>query len=218
MDAILRYAFMDESGTVGAGTGTHFLVVAALTVSNPRELELPIRRVMKKFGTSLGSGEIKAADYEEAVILRLLKGIAAEDVVIIATLVDQRAIRVAPQDAEAIYRYAVTRTVRTLAKRFPRLELSIDKRYTNSHLRDLLERAIRDELENLPRQNVIIRQENSVSRKELQAADAVVWAIFQKYERGDSRFYDIIESKIAEEVVVRQQDWIKRKSPARGDF
>ena len=40
----LHYAFMDESGTVGAATGTHFLVVAVISLSNPRDVERPIRR------------------------------------------------------------------------------------------------------------------------------------------------------------------------------
>jgi len=60
MDEILHYAFMDESGTVGA-TGTRFLVVAALTTTRPRYLELIVRHALKKYRRSLKYGEIKAA-------------------------------------------------------------------------------------------------------------------------------------------------------------
>jgi len=50
----------------------------------------------------------------------------------------------------------------------------------------------------------------------LQAADAIAWTIFRKYERGDSRFYSIIKARIADETLVEQKDWLKRKSPLRG--
>lgn len=207
MDATLYYAFMDESGTVCVSNGTHFLIVAVLAASSLRDAERPVRHVMKKYGTSLGSGEIKAADFDETAILHLLSELAEEEIAVVATVVDQHAIRIPPKEIEEIYRRAAAWTVRTLAEQFPRLELSIDKRYTNAHLHRLLEKAIRDEVENLSHQNIIIQQENSVSRKGLQAVDAIAWAIFQKYERGNSRFYDVIAASILSETVIRQKDW-----------
>jgi len=209
MEALLQYAFMDESGTVGV-TGTHFLIVAATTLPNPRDVEKPIRnafrQALKKFGAEAVS-EVKASDLDEPVALRLLAEIAEKDVQVFITVVDQQAIRVPPRDKEEIYRQAVAGTVRRLAEKFPRLDLSIDKRHTNAHLRRLLEKAIRDEIETLPRQNVLIQQENSITRKELQAADAVAWAIFQKYEHHDLRFYEVIQSKVVDETVISQRDW-----------
>jgi len=209
MEALLQYAFMDESGTVGV-TGTHFLIVAAMTLPNPRDIEKPIRnafrQALKKFGAEAVS-EVKASDLDEPVVLRLLAEIAEKDVQVFITVVDQQAIRVPPRDKEEIYRQAVAGTVRRLAEKFPRLDLSIDKRHTNAHLRRLLEKAIRDEIETLPRQNVLIQQENSITRKELQAADAVAWAIFQKYEHHDLRFYEVIQSKVVDETVISQKDW-----------
>ena len=112
---------------------------------------------MKRFGSKLALSEVKATDFDESAILRLLSEIAEEDVTIVATVVDQYAIRYPPKEMESIYRQAAAWTVRRL--------------------------------------------------KELQAADAVAWAIFQKYERGDSRFYDVIESKIADETVIKHRDW-----------
>lgn len=210
MNTTLYYAFMDESGTVGVSTGTHFLVLAVTALSNPREVEKPIRNAFRQALKTFGAdkvNEVKASDFDEPVILRLLSEIAEKDIKIVATIVDQSAIRVPPRNMEEIYRQAAAWTIRRLAEDFPRLDLSIDKRYTNAHLRRLLEKAIRDEVESLPQQNILIQQENSITRKELQAADAVAWAIFQKYERGDARFYDVIESKIMNETVIRQKDW-----------
>ena len=207
MDTTLYYAFMDESGTVGISTGTHFLIVAILATPNPRNAERHVRRAMKKFGPNLGSGEIKAADFDESAILHLLSEIMEEEITIVTTIVDQYAIRFPPKDMEDIYRKAVAWTVRRLAEQFPHIDLTVDKRYTNARLRRLLEKAIRDEVENLPHQNILIQHENSVSRKALQAVDAIAWALFQKYERDDTRFYEVIAPSILNETVITQKDW-----------
>ena len=37
--------------------------------------------------------------------------------------------------------------------------------------------------------------------------DYIAWAIFQKYEAGDDRFYAIIRDKVVVEEVVQQRFW-----------
>ena len=84
----LQHAFLDESGTVGA-TGTHFLVVAVLSAESPRDLELPVRRALKKYGRSLTVGEIKATHASERTNLRMLDALASHEISIVAVIVDQ---------------------------------------------------------------------------------------------------------------------------------
>ncbi len=51
----------------------------------------------------------------------------------------------------------------------------------------------------------MIRQEDSLLAKELQAVDFIAWALFQKYERGNTKFYERIAPRIiAEELVTKQ--------------
>ena len=207
MPDLMHYAFIDESGTVGVPTGTRFLVVAALSASQPREIELPVRRALKKFGRSLSRGEIKAADFEESAIDRFLKEIVKQDVSILATIVDQNNIKTPPKEMEEIYRKTVARTIYRLVERWPRINICLDQRYTNKRQRFDLEERIRETIQDLPQKIVLIRQENSVNRKELQAVDAVCWAFFQKYERGGHRFYDIIAPKVILEEVIMEKDW-----------
>lgn len=206
MDATLHYAFMDESGTVGV-TGSHFLVVAVLTVAKPRDLEVPVRRAMKKTGRDLTAGEIKASRTNEKSNLRMLKIAANHATGIVAVIVDQRAISIPPKDPEEIYRQAVTRAIHILLKRFPKVDICLDKRYSNAAFRDKLEQHIRENVMDVFPQMAIIRQQSSHERKELQAVDAVAWAFFQKYERGDSRFYDVIASKVIAEEVISRKKW-----------
>jgi hypothetical protein len=63
------------------------------------------------------------------------------------------------------------------------------------------------ESSNIPRQIVVIRQEDSISIKELQAVDFIAWALYQKYEHNDVSFYKMISSLIIEEEIVSKQSW-----------
>jgi hypothetical protein len=63
------------------------------------------------------------------------------------------------------------------------------------------------EISNIPREIVIIRQEDSTSIKELQAVDFIAWGLYQKYEHNDVSFYKMISSLIIEEEIVSKQSW-----------
>ncbi len=150
---------------------------------------------------------MKAAVLEERIIERLLQSIVEEDIEIVTVIVDKRAILRPPKDPEDIYREAVTRAVAHCVERWPRIELFLDKRYTKRSLRFELERVVREGIAGLPQEVVLIRQEDSRNRKELQAVDHVAWAVFQKYEAGDDRFYNILKDKIVIEEVIRHHLW-----------
>jgi len=207
MPDLMHFAFIDESGTVGAETGTHFLIVAVICGDQARDIEIPVQRAQKKFGTSLASGEMKANSSREAVTLRLLKELAKEDIQILAIAVDQKAIVSAPNDKEDIYRIAVSRAVYHLVERWPRIQICLDQRYTNNQLRFELEKQIREEIVDLPQKVVLLRQLNSQAQRGLQAADFIAWAFFQKYEKSDCRFVDVLTSKIVQEEVIGRKFW-----------
>lgn len=215
MTDLMHYAFIDESGTVGAPGRTHYLVVAVLIAGRARDVEMPVRRALKKFGRSLRRGEIKAANFEESAIARFLREIAKVDVSILATIVNQSVIQRPPCEMEEIYRRAVAQTVYRLVERYPRIDICLDKRYTNQRHRFALEKHIRESIQDLPQKIVLIRQEDSVRCKELQAVDAVAWAMFQKYERGKDQFYEIISPRIMLEEFIEDEDWTKKESPGR---
>jgi hypothetical protein len=212
MTDLMHYAFMDESGTAGTETGTHFLVIAVICGNQARDIEIPVQRAQKKFGTSLASGEMKANTSREAVILRLLGELVKEDIQIVAVVVDQKAVVRSPRDGEEIYRQAVSRTVYHLVERWPRIQICLDQRYTNDKLRFELERRIREEIVDLPQKVVLIRQLNSQSQRGLQAADFIAWAFFQKYERSDNRFVDVLASRIVQEELIMKKAWPRGKA------
>lgn len=202
----MRYGFLDESGSADPFSGSRFLVVTVLTTNVPRPIELHVKRARKSLGRKARPDEMKAAVLEERVIERLLRSIVEEDVEIVAVVVDKRAILRPPKDPEDIYREPVTRAVAHCVQRWPRVELFLDKRYTKRSLRHELERVIREGIANW-QQVVLIRQEDSRNEKVLQAVDHVAWAIYQRYEAEDERFYAIIRNKIVVEEVIRHHLW-----------
>jgi hypothetical protein len=211
MTDLMHYAFIDESGTVGVQTGTHFIIIAVICGDNIRNIELPVQRALKKFGTSLASGELKANSSREAVVIRLLQDLIKENIEIIAIAVDQKSIIREPQDKEEIYRKAVSLAIYHLVERFPRIQICLDQRYTNDHLRFDLEKRIREEISELPHKIVLIQQLNSQSTRGLQAADFIAWSFFQKYEKDDCRFVDILSKKVIHEEVVLEKVWRKKR-------
>ena len=207
MTELMHYAFIDESGTVGVNTGTHFLVVALINTDTPREIELPVRRASKKYGRSLKHGEIKASSFEEKAVFRLLRELAKQNLTIFSTIIDQKIIQKPPKDKESLYRAAIGRTIFHLVKSYPKVSICLDQRYTNEKHRLELESIIRETIQNIPQKSVMIQQENSIKRKELQAADAVAWALFQKYEHNKPQFYNLMASKIKSEDLIAIKDW-----------
>ncbi len=199
----IRYAFIDESGTAGTEKGTNYFVIALVETKQPRNLELPIRRALRKFGQGLDAGEIKTSRLKESASLRLLAEIAKQDVSFSAVIIDQKTSISVVKDSETIYKLAVARIIYQLIEQHKAAEICIDRRYTNDNLRYELEKHIRTEIQNLDHKMVLIRQENSFVKKELQAADAIAWAFFQKYERGDKRFYDVIAPKVVFEEIIK---------------
>ena len=203
----MRYGFLDESGNVDPFSGTRFLVVAVLSTLAPRSIELHVKRARKSLGKKPAPSEMKASTSEPRIVERLLKAIAQESVEIVAVIVDKQNILRPPGDPEDIYRMAVTKAIRHCVERWPRSTFYLDKRYTKTVLGYQLEEAIREGLVGAPQEVVLIRQEDSLVRKELQAVDHVAWAFFQKYERGDDRFYEVIEDKVLVEELVKRELW-----------
>ncbi|HEY54642.1 MAG TPA: DUF3800 domain-containing protein [Caldilineae bacterium] len=203
----MRVGFLDESGNVDPFSDSHVLVVAVLTASGPRKIELHVKRARQKLGRRARVGELKAASSEDRVITRLLQSIAEEDIEIVAVVVDKRAILRPPDDPEDIYRETVARIVAHCVLRWPRLDLVLDKRYTKKSLRRELEVAIRDGITHVPQEVVLIHQEDSRTVKGLQAVDFIAWAIYQKYEANDDQYYSIIQDRIIIEELIQRPLW-----------
>jgi hypothetical protein len=201
--AELRYVFIDEfGGTALFSADEPFLIVAALICPAPRQLELIIKRAHERFGSRVPSGEMKAARSTRQTTRWVLAALAAHEMMVVAVIVDKRTAVKFPKDPERLYRRAAARAVRLCGERWPRLDVTLDKRYTHAGLRQELEFSIREGLAGVPGQVIVIHQEDSIGAKALQAVDYVAWAFGQKYARNDDSFCQLIKEKIVAEEVI----------------
>ena len=203
----LRYAFIDETGSAALSRNNHMFIVAALCLENPRALENIIKRAQKKYGSSLASGELMAKQSERKLINHTLESLSQEPIEVFAVVIDHRILDKTLNNSEEVYQWAMLRLIKKLILRYPRIEITLDRRYTNKELRYKLEKAIREGISDIPQNYVLIRQEDSQPNRGLQAVDFIAWALFQKHERGNDSYYRQFASCIVEEEIVTKHTW-----------
>ncbi len=204
--SVPHYAYLDESGNVAlAQVGERFLVVAVVVGGEAakRRIELQMRRLEKKTSRKgrRAGGEIKASLATDRDRIRLLTHIAGDDIAIVAIVLDKGEAGRRPDDPEDWYRLAARTAARVCVRRWPRLQLAIDKRYTNARMRQRLEDDIRSGLADMVH-HVNITQPMSQATPALRVADFVAWAIRQKYERGETSYYELVKGSIISEFAI----------------
>jgi hypothetical protein len=203
----LWYAFSDESGNTKLFSPMEpFLVTAAILTCTPRPIELHVKRTLKKWGTPVALGELKAAHTQPAIITRLLAALAQEDIAIVGVVLDKRSVVRPPADREELYRMLIARLGQLCVIQHPRLEWYLDRKYTQPYLAQALERSIRRQLTPITQESVLIFPTESHTRKELQAADFVAWALAQKY-LGREEFWKLVEKKAVVEEMLKRENW-----------
>lgn len=196
----MHYGFLDESGILEkkAKEGGYF-IVSVVVVANPAEIKdvmkVARRRARGKFRAS---STFHAYKENKSFIKSVLKELAKRDIGVIVGVWDKRRKR--PRaDKNELYRKLVTQTVKIVFALYPKLDLVIHKRYTDPKLQRQLHDAIVKEVKNIDSGFMAISQQDEKQRKELELADAVAYAVFQKYNRKNTEFYEIIEKRIKEE-------------------
>jgi len=192
-------AFGDESGTPSPADGERVFTVALLVVQDLRHLKRIVRRARRSLRRRARTSELKASRSHPRVIHRVLSALSQAECEIYVTAVDKRGITA--RQGEVLYRAAVARVVRHCVERHPRINLCLDKRYTNRTQQAQLEHAIRESIAHVSTQVVLIEQRDSWAVPGLQAVDFVAWAFEQKYALGD----DWAAQLVAEKVVVEEE-------------
>lgn len=202
----LQYGFLDESGIVEehAAKG-HYFVISVIVVGNPSQLKHVLKRARKKIRTTKGgyyaSRTFKASKEAHALVRYVLQELAKCDIGIIIGLWDKRSPLREGDDEHLQYSYCIAHTVALTLEKWPQLSLTVHKRYTLPELQIQMNQVIQEYAQQHVQGSVFlsIDHRTEVECKALELADAVAWAVFQKYNRHDSSFYDIIKEKIQKE-------------------
>ncbi|MFH0815425.1 MAG: DUF3800 domain-containing protein [Methanobacteriota archaeon] len=208
------YVFVDESGDLGfSERSTRHFVMCAVATENPIRLSRIVKKVRSK---NLGTGlrdlpELKFHQSRESTRKCLLDLLASEDVNIWYVSLDKRSMIGAPPERQnEMYNYLAGFIVeRMIKQRSRRIVLCLDRCMSKANRTRFDARvskkkeSVSESLGKLPT-TLSIDHVASESVPGVQVADFVAGAIYAKYEHGDSRYYDIIESKISEEILKRK--------------
>ncbi len=195
--AKLYYGLLDEAGILEkkVDEGSHF-IISAIIVGDLSEL----KRVMK-FAKRKAQGKFKthsifkASKEDNGFVKIVLRELSKKDIAIIIGVWDKKD---KPNlDKNIIYAKLIGQTVKKSLQVYPRLSLILHKRYTSPELRNKMNKIINETVET--GQFLAIEHRSEIEQRELELADAVAWAVYQKYSNKNLEFYNIIEGKIKQE-------------------
>lgn len=200
----MKHVILDEAGDVGLGKGAtaHFLVAVAI-VGNIDHLRRVVSRVRKRLDKRLRDiPEFKAAKTDPRIVMKILKSVASVDCEIMVLAANKSDL--GPQDdPESLYRRLCALAARRCVDRHRRVVLIRDKRYSDRKQEQALVEAIGAALEGAAGMLVIEPPRESEREQAIQAVDAVAWAVYQRLENKDDRYYELIRDRIVLE------EWLK---------
>ncbi len=207
----MAYIFLDESGDLGfkETSSKWFLFTLAIT-DNRRALERVIKRARNALlRNQRNVSELHAYHANDSTRKRVLKELSKiDDLKIFCTILNKKKVYVDLQNQKN-YLYSYTANIlldrlhsKAIIDLNEPLHLCVDRKDTNKNIRKNFEQYIEQSLKEKRLGIVSMESKASYSDKSLQATDFLSWAIFRKYERGDSQYYEIIKDKIIEESLL----------------
>ena len=195
--------YVDESGDLGL-VGSRYLVLAALLVQNPAELDRIIKNMRRhKFRKQLKkASEIKANKSSSDIRRHMLERLnEVKDAKIFYILLEKKKLysEYLKNDKNKLYNYVAGKLARHIVLHNIDVEIRIDKSKGKQLLReDFNAYFLKNLNEKSSIRKVTIEHSYSHSWSGLQFADLLAWACFQKFEHTNSFFIDIL--KIEQEV------------------
>jgi hypothetical protein len=206
----MSFIFMDESGDLGfnfsrKGTSRYFLITFLFC-----ERKRPIEKCVKKVHRGLRKkyrrvGILHAYKEEPATRERLLSLLACQECKVMTILLNKRKVYTRLQDEKAVLYNYVTNILldrifsKQLLPGIEDYEIIAARRETNRFLNKNFKSYLQLQLTERHDIRVKVSIKTPEQEKGLQAVDFISWAVFRKYEKSDSSYYDIIKGNIMEE-------------------
>ncbi|MBI2631529.1 DUF3800 domain-containing protein [Candidatus Pacearchaeota archaeon] len=195
----IKYIYVDESGDLGA-FGSKYFTVVAIVVDDTKTLERIIKKVrQRKLKKSIKQlSEIKANNSNRLIREYILNIVKKSQCQIFAIVVDKEQIaKHLFEIKNELYNYLCGILMQKLNILDGKGIITIDKKYTNTLLREDFNRYITNKLRETNKDlKIEIKHKDSFASNELQVVDFVVWSINRKLNLGDDFYYKIIEEKI----------------------
>ncbi len=192
-----KYVFIDESGDLGK-QGCRYFIIVALITNKPKPIYQIIKRIRRRRlkKTMLEQPEIKANSSDNYIRNLVLRKVSEAECNIIVLVVRKEKIFDRLMAAQnKLYNYLCGILLKNITSKDEVVSIIIDRKYNNRLLSKDFDNYIRHDLE-YRHINAVVEQTMSHNNNGLQVVDFVAWAIYRKYNVGDSQYYEIIEGKI----------------------
>jgi len=191
-----QYVFIDESGDLGQG-GSRYLVLAALIVPEPKRLVRIIRDLRwHKFRKELRkASEIKANRSSRELIRQMLIRLNQVPGARVSYAVLEKRRVFSPYlkaDRHRLYDYVAGKLARNLPVGSEGLTVLLDRSKEKQLQREEFDRCFRRNLKAAKGTPVSIEHAYSHAWVGLQFADALAWACFQKFERNNPEYVELL--------------------------
>lgn len=188
----LYHGFLDESGILESKA----FIVAIIIVGNPAEIKDVIKNARQKNkGKFRTRGIFKTSRANPSFAKTILIELAKKNINIIVGAWNNKNNK--KIEKNILYAKLLAQTISLALAKYPKLNLTIHKRYTLPRIQNQIKQII---IQNIKSGNFLsIDQRTETECRELELADAVAWAVYQKYNNKKSEFYEIIKNKIVKE-------------------
>jgi hypothetical protein len=207
----VTHCLFDESGDLGfdfskEGTSKH-LIITLMIAEDKRPVSALVKKVFKTLPPARkhkSGGELHARYEKEITVKRLLSALATKDIKIASMRLDKRKLLISGNPNE-LYTSVVISLINRLysdghISDNDSISLIASRRNTSKYLNERFSESVVNRATG--KFNFKVSIVKPYDDKCLQAVDFVSWAFWQKYEKGDSTYFDIISDKVISEYVM----------------
>jgi hypothetical protein len=207
----MAYIFLDESGDLGFNPkkkSSKYFLITFLFVKNKR----PVEKIIKKVAGNLSKKELKrhigvlhSCKEKPKTRMKLLKLLNEKDVSILFIYLNKQKVYTKLQnEKQVLYNYVTNilldriLTRKLISLNYP-IKLIASRRETNKFFNQNFKSYLENQVSNNHKIKIKVEVKTPNSEKCLQVVDFACWAIYQKIERKNDGYYNLIKQKIVEE-------------------
>lgn len=207
----MAYVFLDESGDLGFNPkSSKFFLFTVVLTNNHRKIEKIIKKTRKDLKKKFKIvNELHAYHSQPSLKKKILKLVSKnKEIKVLCIILNKQKVYIDLQNQKN-YLYNYTANIlldrlhnKKLINTDEEINLFIDQKDTNKFIRDNFEKYLKDNFYKRGNNKIKIKIKPSHTEKCLQVVDFISWAIFRKYETGDSEYFNLIKKNIIEESLL----------------
>ena len=195
---MLRYMYIDESGDMGSRKGSKYLVISALLVDSPAQLDRIIKKMRRnRFRRDLRVfSELKANNLKDEITCYALSQLnSVRNAQVFHMIFEKKKLysEYLKNDKHKLYNFVAGKLARNILLQGVDVEIRIDKSKGKQVLQDdfngHFEKCLREKSDIY---KVKIFHSYSHAWSGLQFADLLAWAAFQKVEHNNPKYIELL--------------------------